>query len=85
MSDGERDYDDGRDEGEWNRQRELEADESAYRDDDDGLPPIFEPCRATAPNTAPARPGSHNAAAARRAGCEDERENEMQARYGGEW
>lgn len=39
-----------------------------------------EPCRVPAENTVPVRPGY--AAAARRAGCEDEHENAMQARYG---
>jgi len=39
-----------------------------------------EPCRVPAENTVPVRPGY--AAAARRAGCEDEWSNAMQARYG---
>lgn len=34
---------------------------------------------------APVRPGSHNAAAARRYGCEDEWIDRMNAKYGGEW
>lgn len=37
------------------------------------------------PNTAPVRPGSHNAAAARRLGCEDEWDNAIEARYGEGW
>ena len=42
-----------------------------------------EPCAIPRPNTVPVRPGY--AAAARRAGCEDEWENAMQARYGDGW
>jgi hypothetical protein len=44
-----------------------------------------EPCRPTQELTTPAEPGSHNASAAYRAGCEDEYSNRMAARYGGEW
>ena len=33
----------------------------------------------------PIKPGWHNAAAASRAGCEDEYSNRMAFRYGGEW
>jgi len=39
-----------------------------------------EPCRINAENTVPVRPGY--AAAARRAGCEDEWENALRARFG---
>jgi hypothetical protein len=39
-----------------------------------------EPCRVPAENTVPVKPGY--ASAARRAGCEDEWSNAMQARYG---
>lgn len=39
-----------------------------------------EPCRINAENTVPVKPGY--AAAARRAGCEDEYDNAMQARFG---
>ena len=39
-----------------------------------------EPCRLPAENTVPVRPGY--AAAARRAGCEDEFENALRARFG---
>jgi len=42
-----------------------------------------EPCRVPTPNTVPVRPGY--AAAARRAGCEDEWENAMEARFGEGW
>ena len=42
-----------------------------------------EPCRVNAENTVPVRPGY--ASAARRAGCEDEYDNAMQARYGDGW
>ena len=55
-------------------------------DDVDNEPaPVLEPCRPTEPLTTPALPGAHNAAAAYRAGCEDEYSNRMQSRYGGEW
>lgn len=37
------------------------------------------------PCPVPIKPGSHNAAAAYRAGCEDEWADRMQAKYGGEW
>ena len=46
---------------------------------------IVEPCRPTQPLTTPARPGGHNAAAARKAGCEDEYDNAIQSRYGDGW
>jgi hypothetical protein len=49
------------------------------------LEPIVEPCRPVAPLTTPAQPGSHNAGAARKAGCEDAYHNAMQARYGDGW
>jgi len=44
-------------------------------------PPVAE----ARPCPAPVRPGSHNAAAAFRLGCEDEWIDRMNARYGGEW
>jgi crotonobetainyl-CoA:carnitine CoA-transferase CaiB-like acyl-CoA transferase len=37
------------------------------------------------PCPAPVRPGAHNAAAARRLGCEDEWIDRMKNRYGEEW
>lgn len=40
----------------------------------------LEPCRVPTPNAVPVQSG--NAAAARRAGCEDEYDNAMQARFG---
>jgi len=46
---------------------------------------IVEPCRPVAPLTTPAQLGSHNAGAARKAGCEDAYDNAMQARYGDGW
>lgn len=46
---------------------------------------VVEPCRPVEPLTTPAQPGTHNAAAARRAGCEDAYDNAMQARYGEGW
>lgn len=58
---------------------ELEGDMSADADTS-GEVLMFEPCRVPTPCTVPVRPGY--AAAARRAGCEDEYDNEMEARYG---
>ena len=61
---------------------------SSYRDvryvhtEDDQFTPI-EPCRVPPECTVPVRPGNHAAAA--RAGCEDEYENAMRARYGEGW
>jgi hypothetical protein len=49
------------------------------------LEPVVEPCRPVEPLTTPAKPGSHNAGAARKAGCDDEYDNAMQARYGEGW
>lgn len=46
-------------------------------------PRPIEPCRVPAQNTVPVRPGY--AGAAQRAGCEDEYDNAMQARYGEGW
>ena len=48
--------------------------------DTEGDVVIFEPCRVTTPCSVPVVPG--NAGAARKAGCEDEYDNEMEARYG---
>lgn len=44
-----------------------------------------EPEPQARPCPAPVRPGWHNAAAARRLGCEDEWIDRINARYGGEW
>jgi hypothetical protein len=51
-----------------------------------GLVPV-EPCRIPPECRAPivVKPGSHNAAAAHKAGREDEWIDAMQGRYGGEW
>ena len=46
---------------------------------------IVEPCRINEPLATPANLGSHNAAAARRAGCEDEYDNVIEGRYGPGW
>lgn len=43
------------------------------------------PTAEARPCPVPVKPGSHNAAAAYRAGCEDEWIDRMAARYGGEW
>jgi hypothetical protein len=45
----------------------------------------FEPCRAPEPLTTPAQLGSHNAGAARKAGCSDEYDNAIEAKYGKGW
>jgi hypothetical protein len=57
----------------------IEADISAYADTSDPFMP-FEPCRALKPSAVLAVPG--NAGAARKAGCEDAYDNDMEARYG---
>jgi hypothetical protein len=49
------------------------------------LEPVVEPCRPVEQLTTPAKPGSHNAGAARKAGCEDAYDNAMQSRYGEGW
>ena len=46
---------------------------------------IVEPCRINEPLTTPAKLGSHNAAAARKAGCDDEYDNVIEGRYGPGW
>ncbi len=46
---------------------------------------VLEPKAEARPCPAPVRPGSHNAAAAYRLGCEDEWIDRMATRYGGEW
>lgn len=58
---------------------EIEGDISADADTS-GDVVMFESCRIPTPCTVPVRPGY--AAAARRAGCEDEYDNAMEARYG---
>jgi hypothetical protein len=47
------------------------------------LPP--EPKPAQLPNPTPILPGSHHAAAAYKAGCDDEYSNRMAHKYGGDW
>jgi hypothetical protein len=51
---------------------------------DDETKPV-EPCVAPSPLTTPAQLGSHYAGRARAAGCEDEYDNAMEARYGKGW
>jgi hypothetical protein len=46
---------------------------------------VLEPARPARPCNVPVRPGSHNAAAAYRSGCEDEWIDRMQGRYGEEY
>lgn len=65
----------------WRRERELLMDDAVY-----GQPreptPVVEPCRPNPPLTTPAKPGSFYAGQARKAGCEDAYDNEMEARFG---
>lgn len=68
---------------EYNRRKrwlELQADLSADLDTEGGVVFVVEPCRVPPPCTVPVVPG--NAAAARRNGCEDAYDNEIEARYG---
>lgn len=68
---------------EYNRRKrrlDLQADLSADLDTEGGVVFVVEPCRVPPPCTVPVVPG--NAAAARRNGCEDAYDNEMEARYG---
>jgi hypothetical protein len=44
-----------------------------------------EPCRAPEPLTTRAQLGSSNAGAARKAGCSDEYDNAIEAKYGKGW
>jgi len=57
----------------------LEADISAYADTSDPFIPV-QPCRVLKQSAVPSVPG--NAGAARKAGCEDAYDNDMEARYG---
>jgi hypothetical protein len=61
-------------------QKKWEAEQAA-------LPKVVpvEPCAVPPPLTTPAKPGNYFAAAARKAGCEDEYDNAMEARYGKGW
>jgi len=61
-------------------QRQWEAEQAARRK----VVPV-DPCRVPEELTTPAELGSHYAAAARRAGCEDEYDNAMEAKYGKGW
>lgn len=72
MSKNHRDFEDNR--------RELAADMAADAD----TPPVDPPAAPAKPPLT-ARPGSHWAAAAFKAGREDEYIDIMQARYGDEW
>jgi len=69
----------------WRQQREIELDDQVYGVDPPKPAPVIEPCRPTEPLTTPAKPGSYFAAAARKAGCEDAYDNEIEARYGKGW
>jgi hypothetical protein len=65
----------------WKRDREIELDDQVY-----GVPAeeraVVEPCRPTSPLTTPAKPGSFHAGQALKAGCQDEYDNAMEARFG---
>jgi hypothetical protein len=63
-----------------NRHRTQEA-----RTFETDLGEVLEPASPARHCKAPVRPGSHNAAAAYRAGCEDEWIDRMQSRYDGEY
>jgi hypothetical protein len=65
------------------RRIEKEAMEK-WLDEQAKLPPIkpVEPCRPNPPLTTPAKPGNHFAQAAWKAGCDDEYQNAMDAKYG---
>jgi hypothetical protein len=83
--DDDREHYDGAEFRHWRQQREIELDDQVY-----GVPapkpvPVIEPCRVPPPLTTPAKLGSYFAAAARKAGCEDEYDNAMEAKYGKGW
>jgi len=63
---------------------DREADVLAHLHYEDEDMPIVEPCRVPRP-AADARLGRQIANQAARAGTEDDRSNQLQARYGGEW
>jgi hypothetical protein len=48
-------------------------------------PDVIQEVAEARPCPVPVRPGSHNAQAAYKAGCEDEWIDRMSAKYGGEW
>ena len=65
----------------WRHERELLMDDAVYGQPKEPTP-VVEPCRPNPPLTTPAKLGSHFAAAARKAGCEDEYDNAIEAKYG---
>jgi hypothetical protein len=74
----------GREFRQWKRDREIELDDQVYGVAKEERP-VVEPCRPNEPLTTPAKPGSFYAGRARAAGCEDEYDNAMEARYGKGW
>lgn len=68
----------------WRRERELLMDDAVYGQPKE-TPPVVEPCRPNPPLTTPAKLGSHFAQAAFKAGCEDEYDNAIEAKYGPGW
>ena len=84
MSRDEDDCRGGREFRQWRREKELELDEAVYAHLEQ-QPFVVEPCRPPEPLTTPTQLGSHNAAAARKAGCEDEYDNAIEAKYGKGW
>jgi hypothetical protein len=82
--DDERDTREGSEFRRWRQDREIELHDLAS----EAVPevaPTVQPCRVPPPLTTPAKPGNYFAAAARKAGCEDEYDNAMEARYGKGW
>jgi len=82
--DDERDTREGSEFRRWRQDREIELDDQASKAETE-VAPTVEPCRVPPLLTTPAQLGSHFAAAARRAGCEDEYDNAMEAKYGKGW
>jgi hypothetical protein len=70
----------GREHNRRQRWLDMRAELSADLDTEGDVLFVTEPCRVPAPCTVPVVPG--NAAAARRNGCEDAYDNDMEARYG---
>jgi hypothetical protein len=68
----------------WRRDREIELDDIAYSAPKEEQPTV-EPCRPNPPLTTPAKLGNHFAQAAWKAGCEDEYQNAIDAKYGPGW
>jgi hypothetical protein len=83
--DDDRDHYEGAEFRHWRQQREIELDDQVYGVNPPKPAPVLEPCRVPPPLTTPAQLGSHYAGRARAAGCEDEYDNAIEARYGKGW